>query len=362
MPTPPRPDAGYLNAGVFLTAMSLLLLELALTRLFSVVFYYHFAFLAISIALFGLGVGGILSYFVARQNASPFFRLGVLSLLNAILVLFALWIVLRPAADDAAGSGRMALLYLAVSLPFISGGIILSVAISDSVGAFHRVYFFALMGAAAGCLLLVPMLNLLGAPNTVIAVAAAFCVGGFVWFRLAGVSSVPAGAATLALLCFLGWNSRHRVLDVTFAKGSALTDEIYVKWNSFSRVGVRLEKGWGGPAIFIDADASTGIASEDFSTFPEERRRSWVRSQASSLPYVLRPSGRTLIIGPGGGWDVAHALAAGVRDLTGVEISPIIANDIMRGRFAAVSHYLYSRPEVRIVVEDSSVEGPTNTR
>ena len=50
---------------VALTTMATLLLELALTRIFSVVFYYHFAFLAISIALFGLGLGGVYSYVVA---------------------------------------------------------------------------------------------------------------------------------------------------------------------------------------------------------------------------------------------------------------------------------------------------------
>ena len=48
-----------------LTTLATLLLELSLTRIFSVVFYYHFAFLAISIALFGLGAGGVFSYVVA---------------------------------------------------------------------------------------------------------------------------------------------------------------------------------------------------------------------------------------------------------------------------------------------------------
>jgi hypothetical protein len=43
---------------VALTSMATLLLELSLTRVFSVVFYYHFAFLAISIALFGAGFAG----------------------------------------------------------------------------------------------------------------------------------------------------------------------------------------------------------------------------------------------------------------------------------------------------------------
>ena len=41
--------------------------ELALTRIFSVVMYYHFAFLAISIALFGLSASGVYAYLRRRR-------------------------------------------------------------------------------------------------------------------------------------------------------------------------------------------------------------------------------------------------------------------------------------------------------
>src|SRR5947209_5324324 len=51
-----------LLAGVALTSFASLLLELGLTRLFSVVLFYHYAFLAISVALLGLGTGGVFAY------------------------------------------------------------------------------------------------------------------------------------------------------------------------------------------------------------------------------------------------------------------------------------------------------------
>ena len=66
----------------------------------------------------------------------------------------------------------------------------------------------------------------------------------------------------------------------------------------------------------------------------------------------MRPGAKTLVIGAGGGWDVARALASGSRDVTAVEINPIIATTIMRQRFAAQSQRLYFRPDVRVVVED----------
>src|SRR5262252_8222922 len=56
-----------LLAGLGLTSFASLLLELALTRLFSVVLFYHFAFLAISIALLGLGAGGVFAYLLKRR-------------------------------------------------------------------------------------------------------------------------------------------------------------------------------------------------------------------------------------------------------------------------------------------------------
>ena len=63
--------------GVALTTMATLILELSLTRIFSVVFYYHFAFLAISIALFGLGAGGVFSYVVAPDGRKRVPQIGI---------------------------------------------------------------------------------------------------------------------------------------------------------------------------------------------------------------------------------------------------------------------------------------------
>src|ERR1700742_1216587 len=79
---------------VALTTLATLLLELSLTRIFSVVFYYHFAFLAISIALFGLGLGGVFSYIVAGWKGSLYSRIGRLSALNSLAVLLSLAVIL----------------------------------------------------------------------------------------------------------------------------------------------------------------------------------------------------------------------------------------------------------------------------
>ncbi len=73
---------------------------------------------------------------------------------------------------------------------------------------------------------------------------------------------------------------------------------------------------------------------------------------APSMANVLRPHGDFAIIGPGGGVDVLRAVANGSPNVTGIEINPIIANDIMRDRFADYTFHLYEIPEVHMHVSD----------
>ena len=328
-----------------LTTLATLLLELSLTRIFSVVFYYHFAFLAISIALFGLGVGGVFSYIVAGWKTPLFRKLGYLSMLNSLLVIVALTVVVSQKEEP--GAWGLTLVYFTTSLPFFVSGTVVSLAISETVERIDRVYFFDLLGASAGCLLLIPFLNYFGGPSTVMLVAVLFAAAGGIWHSMAGSVKLRAAAVALALgmFAFVFYNGTHNIIAIRYAKGQKLKKEEFVQWNSFSRIAVR------DYSIFIDADASTGIASFDFAHLTD-RDRHQLLEEGPALPYDVRPGAKALVIGPGGGWDVARALASGSHDITGVEINPIIATTIMRDKYVAQSRGIYLRPDVRIVVED----------
>jgi predicted membrane-bound spermidine synthase len=335
----------HLYLGVALTTLATLLLELSLTRIFSVVFYYHFAFLAISIALFGLGVGGVFSYIVAGWKTPLFRKLGYLSMIDSLLVMAALAVVV--AQKEEPGAWGLTLVYFTTALPFFVSGTIVSLAISETVERIERVYFFDLLGASAGCVLLVPFLDHFGGISTVMLVAVLFAAAGAIWHSMAGSVKLRAAAVALALalFSFVFYNGAHNIIAIRYAKGQKLKREEFVKWNSFSRIAVR------NYLIFIDADASTGIASFDFAHLTA-RERHELLEQGPALPYAVRPGAKALVIGPGGGWDVARALASGSHDITGVEINPIIATTVMRDKYVAQSRGIYLRPDVRIFVED----------
>src|ERR1700693_4020868 len=112
-----------LLAGLAFTSFAALLLELALTRLFSVVLFYHFAFLAISIALLGLGAGGVFAYLLKSRLARlPTRTLAArLCMVNSVLVLLVLEVVLHgPVALTVTGKNflHLSALYLAAAVPF----------------------------------------------------------------------------------------------------------------------------------------------------------------------------------------------------------------------------------------------------
>ncbi|HTS65604.1 MAG TPA: hypothetical protein VMH28_26460 [Candidatus Acidoferrales bacterium] len=336
---------------VALTTLATLLLELSLTRIFSVVFYYHFAFLAISIALFGLGAGGVFSYVVAGWKTPLWTSLGRLSMVNGLLVVGALVILL--AQQNNPTDWDLALIYFGTALPFFVSGTIVSLAIGETIKNVHRVYFFDLIGAAAGCLLLYPLLNGFGGVSAVLGAAITFAVAAAIWHSVSGSVRGRVGSVGLALVlvAFLILNQRYHVIDIRHAKGQTIEHEIFQHWNVFSRIGLVDRASEGRYSIVIDADAATDIATFDFAHLTAAQRHD-LMDQGPALPYALRPGGKTLIIGPGGGWDVARALAYGSHDITGVEINPIIATTIMRERFRGLSHDLYLRPDVRIYVED----------
>lgn len=334
--------------GVAFTTLATLILELSLTRIFSVVFFYHFAFLAISIALFGLGAGGVFSYVVAGWRGNIYFKLGTLAVINSFVVLFCLRFMLSSIVMD---KRALVAVFFASALPFFFSGAVVSLAVAEAIERVDRVYFFDLLGAAGGCLLLVPLLNQFGGPNTVLVSSVLFAVSAAIWYNLAGTvrGRVAAVALALGFVALIVYNLKQHPIDVHYAKGMSLPKEQFVQWNSFSRIGLSIKPG--NASIVIDADASTGIPHFDLDHLSAADKEKLL-GQGPGFPYVLRPAAKTLIIGPGGGWDVSRAIASGSTDVTGVEINPITATTIMRERFPDLSRRLYFRPEVHIVVED----------
>jgi len=212
-----------LMAGLGLTSFAALLLELGLTRLFSVVLFYHFAFLAISIALLGLGAGGVFAYLLKPQLAKIETRTlaSRLCTVNSILIVAVLETVLHvPVALDVAAKNffRLSLLYLAAAIPFFVTGLLFSVIFARETRRIPRLYGADLCGGALACVAIVPLLNWLGGPNAILVAGIALAGAGMLWADTRR-SRKQAAFVAAALVLFTAANYSGRLIDVVYAKG-----------------------------------------------------------------------------------------------------------------------------------------------
>ncbi len=358
-------------AGVALTSSTLLMTELALTRIFSVTMYYHFAFLAISIALFGVSASGVFAYTARRRLArvpdEPLLAAATLAyVLSTIVALF--WLVrLRVGLNYSPENLRLMLwIYALAALPFFTGGLVVTLAISRFASRVNAVYAADLIGASGGCLILIPLLNRLGAPGVVLA-AAALAGAAAVCFAAPSSRMRAAGvAAFLVAIPVAGQMTGAAGFDVVDTKGHQGDRILFSQWNSFSRVAVyerehgdwSLSPAYTGPRpstrfMDIDSAASTPILGLD----PSLSNAQYLRNELTALAYQIKSAdasalARVLVIGPGGGRDLASALIFDARRVDGVEINPIIADQVMRGSFRDFSGGIYTNPRVRIAVDD----------
>src|SRR6266576_778866 len=350
-------QAQTLLLGIGLSSFAALLLELSLTRLFSVVLFYHFAFLAISIALLGLGAGGVFAYLTRSRLANVETRTlaAVLCCLNAVAIPLVLEIVLHiPVSLDLSWDNllKLTIMYLAAAIPFGLTGILFSVVFAREAHAITRLYGADLLGGALACVGVVPLLNWIGGPNTILFAGVMMALAGTLWAVSSNTRKI-AGTLAGALLLLIAVNPDGRRIDVIYAKGMFRDKEWveFARWNAISRVEVD-NQGNNGKSIVIDADASTYVMNVDPHAWQGTDWQKNLMSAPPAMANVLRPHGEFAIIGPGGGVDVLRAVANGSPNVTGIEINPIIANTIMRGRYADYSFHLYELPEVHLHVTD----------
>jgi hypothetical protein len=358
--------------GVALVSASLLMTELSLTRIFSVTMYYHFAFMAISIALFGLSASGVY-VFLARnawRRQSTETLLVRHALVYAVVTLAALALLVRLRVGLHYTPGAIAvvcLMYVVSALPFFAGGAAISIAITRLAGSVNAVYAADLLGAAAGCLLLIPVLNQLGAPGAIVVSAVCALAAAMCWTPSAWTRRAAAAAAAIGVIAVAG--AALGAFSVSTTKGHEHDQVLFSKWNSFSRIGVyatsstawSLSDRYAGPLPDVRLmDIDSAAATQIIRFGGDLRDVAYLQYELTAFGYRLL--GRVgapppapfnaLVIGTGGGRDLLSALVFGASHVDGVEINPIIVRDVMRGRFGEYSGRVYDRPDVNVTIED----------
>ncbi len=371
----PRPG---LHALAFaFAAASVLAAQIILSRLFSATIGYDYAFMLVSLAMLGLGAGGLIV-----QRSPEFFRAerigvqaSVLATMMAVSAVAGVITMVRlyPRLADGEGFWVLGGLFWCFFPFFLSAGLLVAIVLGHAGERFHFYYAVDLTAAAAGCVAAVAILSvkspvdamLQGIAVTAMAAASLFALAHR-HRRLALASLVATLGLVVVCQALLPYGRFSDPLHLQFLRRAT----VFSEWNSFSHVTVysgqfftwALSPRYQGPPhpmldLLIDGMGGTEIVK--FSGRPEELAKyDYLAHDLTALGHALVPktaNRRQLIIGPGGGVDILQSYREGWRDITVVEINPLVVravNDPDHG-VGAFSGQPYRLPGVRLFVENA---------
>jgi hypothetical protein len=353
---------------VFLITLSGLILEVGLTRIYSASIWYHFAFVAISVALLGWGLGGFTVHLLKRKKTLSMNLAAILTTLYALAIPLCLWLLVRYPFD----MDRLPLYFLAPLLPFYLAGMAVSIVFDLRRAEAGSLYFYDLIGAALGAVLVTLLLHLLGGETALLVGAIAPAIAAVLMSlsqqrievrdrrsevgktapRLASIVAivgimltVTAAFAALKFGTFRVKPGTTKAMrnQMDASPGSRI---VQTGWNAYSRIDCVEGLPGSFARLYIDSDAWTGIRGWDGNLENTKDMRDSYRA----LPFRLTPNANTLIIGPGGGPDVVAALASGSKKVTAVEMNPLMLKFVRS--YGARAGNLYDRPDVETVLSE----------
>jgi predicted membrane-bound spermidine synthase len=337
-----------LQAAVFLITFSGLVFEIGLTRIFSATIWYHFAFVAISVALLGWGLAGFALHALRRRVRASLDSAGVACLLYAACMPLSLWLIVRNPFHPE----RLPLYFAVSALPFFLAGLALTMVFTIHRERAGRLYLADLLGASTGAVAVALLLGWLGGEGAVLAAALAPAIAAGLLSRRLRIAAPAMAVLVLGLLA-------AQITSRTFAIRSAPRKGMYqhmaahpgsrialTGWNAYSRIDAVTGYPDSLARLYIDSDAWTNLHRWDGRVESLTHMREWYRA----LPFHLVDEPRTLVIGPGGGSDVLVALGSGSSDVTAVELNPLVLEFVRR--FGAEAGNLYDHPRVKTVLSE----------
>ncbi len=348
--------------------------QVALTRVFSIMFWYHYSFLVLTVALLGLAVSGVaLSFLGDRvERWHPDALVGSLMCLSGLLLALCFWLITQshfsPMFTLHTGGQfvRLILVILESTLAYFAMGLTVGVLLRLAWRNVHRFYALDLVGSALGCLGVLVALEVLGGTRTLLACGAAMALAGtmMLWgrtWRLALSGAVSA----LLLFGLTVWGDMLIHLPIPLAKPLALVppeDVEYTTWTSAGRVDVFAQKHenwslyglWGisdhyqgekpeRKGIILDAWAYTSTLKP----FEREKMQDLFRHMPAYLAYRFLNRPEALVIGAGGGLDVRAGVTMGAKNIEAVEINRGVVRAIT-GPYREFSGDIYGHPQVRL--------------
>jgi hypothetical protein len=356
---------------IFILASATLSYQILITRFFSVMLYYHFAFAAISLAMLGLTRGAMQVYgkpivYAAERVPEEFARHAAWFAISAVASM-VVFLCLPMVVPEAVLPVTLAAAAVTFVIPFTQSGVCITLLLTRLPYTGGWLYASDLCGAALGCLGVIFALFVVDPVSATLWVGALAAAAGWLLARGGGSPGSLRLSGSVALVLAVAASahtglsaSGHGQLGVYWAKGMQQTGTLFERWNTYSRVRVTdyvggdEPFGWGlaHPSnvkveqkfLDIDADAGTVITRFD----GDASKLSYLKDDVVNAAYLVRQPAAVAVVGVGGGRDILSGLFFGAKHITGIEINPAIF-EVLTDKFADFSGHLDRQPGVSLV-------------
>jgi hypothetical protein len=335
-----------IHIAVFLITLSGLVFEIGLTRIYSATIWYHFAFVAVSVALLGWGLGGLAIHVSLKRLIPTIEKAAFFTLLYSATIVICLSLIVKfPFQLEL-----LPLYFIAPLVPFFLAGAALSMIFLLHRDIASTLYFADLVGASLGALAVTFMLEAVGGETVLLLAATAPLIASALLSRRARLVAVVGAVAIVAVAISNQSMGFFRVTPGTLKamkrhmEEQPATHVTQTGWNAYSRIDA--VEGFAKPnlaRLYIDSDAWTNAMEWDGRVESIHGVRDWYRA----FPFHLIDKPETLIIGPGGGSDVIVALGSGSPKVTAVEMNPLMLNFVRH--YGERAGNLYQRPDVEVI-------------
>jgi hypothetical protein len=331
---------------VFVVSLAALLLEISFTRVISFKLFYYYTYLTIGLALLGLGAGGVVVATSARVRHATTDRLlatflTVASVTSAVSYLVVARLPIASTEIWQYGTGRsyaniglLVALCVALAVPFVVIGVLLSTIFARGSAAIGRLYFSDLLGAGLACAVVVWLIGTQGPPATISLAAsllAATAARTFV-LRRSGASAPAAVATSMLAVVLLGaFVVPDRIPDVRTDDLKAPVGDTATSHSEWSPI-FRVDAANLGDRTLLFHDGMLGSAIYRYDGDPTSLGRfdDDPRSFAFAANGTASPS--VLIIGAAGGNEILASLYFGAGEIDAVELNDVtyaLLNDRM---------------------------------
>ncbi len=346
------------HLAIALVSAAIMLLQISVTRVLSVLLWYHFAFFSISLAMLGVGVPGV---WLALRRRRPR-RLAAALLSAAVLVPLGLALMIQEQHRFGPWSILFCMLCLLPAMLALGAAVCLLLMAAPGA-AVGRMYAFDLLGACLGALLVVPLMSAIPTPL----LAAGIGLLPLCAYALLFPRGRPRALVIAVLLGVALWWGHPYELRHTkeYAEAGPRFSPIYEKWTPTARLTVFDSFPWtpdrpfqwgagrkgadlpAPPQYYLEQDGSAGTPI--IAAARDAAELEYVLYDVTSVGFQLRRPERVAIVGAGGGRDILTARLAGARSIDAIELNAGIV-EALRGPFASFSGGVYDQPGVHAIV------------